>query len=455
MGNTINNGVITEFNNQQNEFTNFENFARLTSLETRTLSNISPDNTPVIDNQVYNYLPELLKKGCLAFDDERERDVFLTGALTTLSGCINTVKGVYRNDEVFTNLNCFIVAPPASGKGVLKYAKNICMPLHKKLQTLNSTASQGVPGNSKVKGLFVAGNSSSAAIIKHLNANQGSGIMLETEADTLNVANKQDWGNFSDMLRKAFHHEFITYSRVSNDAIEVDMPKLSIALSGTPNQIRNLIYSPEDGFFSRFMYYVYETETVWKSIVPNSVITNWTTYFENIANEVFVGINFINSINRRVIMTNLQMNRFDKYFGYQLARLTAEYNDDIKGSVLRFGLICFRIAMVLTALRAIESKSEESELVCSDEDFETAILLTDIYITHSVTMLKALPKVNKQPSRQLTLLSALPNKFKRKQAILIGETKGFQARTVDKYLSDLKLIHKIAESKEYGFYEKV
>lgn len=439
---------------KQINFAGFANFARLASLETRTLSNISPDNTPFIDNQVYDHLPELLKKGCRAFDDNRERDVFLTGALTTLSGCLNSVKGVYRNDEVYTNLNCFIVAPPASGKSALRYAKDICMPLHKKLQTQNSSNSSDVPGNSKIRGLFVAGNSSSAAIIKHLDANQGSGIMVETEADTLNVANKQDWGNFSDMLRKAFHHEVISYSRVSNDTIEIEKPKLSIALSGTPNQIKNLIQSPEDGFFSRFIYYVYNTEPVWKSIMSNTIVTNRTEYFNNLANELLEGINVSNSICRNVSLTKPQMEIFDEYFEHQLTRFITEFNEEIRSSIIRFGLICYRIAMILTALRAIESKSDSVELACTDKDFETAIILTDVYMTHSAIMLTGLPKVNKQPSKQMTLFSALPQQFKRVDAVLKGQDLGFSSRAVDKYLKELKLMKKLIQCADYGSYEK-
>jgi hypothetical protein len=46
-------------------------------------------------------MPEILQHGAMAFTDERERDVFLTGALAILSGCLPGVKGVYAGNEVF------------------------------------------------------------------------------------------------------------------------------------------------------------------------------------------------------------------------------------------------------------------------------------------------------------------------------------------------------------------
>jgi hypothetical protein len=50
-------------------------------------------------------------------------------------------------------------------------------------------------------------------MIEHLKANDGQGIICETEADTMSVAKKQDWGDYSTILRAAFHHETFSTTR--------------------------------------------------------------------------------------------------------------------------------------------------------------------------------------------------------------------------------------------------
>jgi hypothetical protein len=75
-------------------------------------------------------MPEILQHGAMAFTDERERDVFLTGALAILSGCLPGVKGVYAGNEVFPNVFSFAIAPAASGKGALKFAKMLADEYH-------------------------------------------------------------------------------------------------------------------------------------------------------------------------------------------------------------------------------------------------------------------------------------------------------------------------------------
>lgn len=60
-------------------------------------------------------------------------------------------------------------------------------------------------------------------------------MIWEHEADTLADTLSKEWGNFSDALRKAFHHEYISYQRkTNNEHFEIENPNLCLALSGTP-----------------------------------------------------------------------------------------------------------------------------------------------------------------------------------------------------------------------------
>ena len=78
--------------------------------------------TPTIPDEVFEALPNIIKEGARAFTDKRKRDVFFTGAISILSGCLPNVTGVYFQERVFPHLYTFIIARAASGKGVLKNA---------------------------------------------------------------------------------------------------------------------------------------------------------------------------------------------------------------------------------------------------------------------------------------------------------------------------------------------
>jgi len=66
-----------------------------------------------------------------------------------------------------------------------------------------------LPPPPKQKLLFIPANNSASSFINTLAENDEMGILSSTEADTLANSLTQDWGNFSDILRCAFHHESV------------------------------------------------------------------------------------------------------------------------------------------------------------------------------------------------------------------------------------------------------
>src|SRR5690606_32372956 len=107
---------------------------------------------------------------------------------------------------------------------------------------------------------------------------------------------KQDWGSYSDLLRKAFHHEQVSYSRkTGKEWIEIKKPRLSVALAGTPGQVEGLIRSAEDGLFSRFLFYTFKSDVVWIDAGPTIGGVNLSRHFEYLSEKVFSFVEFLNS----------------------------------------------------------------------------------------------------------------------------------------------------------------
>ena len=77
---------------------------------------------------------------------------------------------------------------------------------------------------------------------------------------------------YSDVMRKSFHNESISYLRkTNNEYVEVLESQLSALLSGTPGQVRRLIPDPENGLFSRFMYYHLPMKPDWNDVFADSL----------------------------------------------------------------------------------------------------------------------------------------------------------------------------------------
>ncbi len=346
--------------------------------------------TPIIPKEVYDKLPLLLRKGADAFDIEREKDIYLTGTITLLSGCFPNVQGIYDGKEVYCNLNCFVIAPAASGKGVLNLSRELVQRIHDSIKETfeaNETIEDVITSQNSPMTLFIPADSSSAAVKRTLNKNCGVGIICETEAETLTSTFKQDWGGYTNIVLKAFQHEPISYARAGDDEGvklgEINCPKLSVCLSGTPNQVLSLIKSTEDGLFSRFIFYNfrYNKKPDFKNVFKTTGVTNLTEHFKTISEEV---LQISNDVKTKTLVTvkftDKQITQYQPHFNKKLGYVHNLFGEESISTVIRLGLITFRTAMLLTLLRRVEKGELTEDIECEDVDFEISLKLSEIYL---------------------------------------------------------------------------
>ena len=437
--------------------------------------------SPYLPDKIFENLPSLLKQGCDAFEEKRERDVFLTGALSVLGGCLFKVSGTYDRATNFPNLYSFIIAPAASGKGALKYAKILGDAYHRQLLEQSREAHDEYelsfisyqqemlnykkkrrpnapehPEKPPFQVLYIPANSSSAMVIKHLKDSNGTGIICETEADTLGNVLKQDWGGYSDLLRKAFHFEKVSYSRKGNEEfIEIDQPKLAVALSGTPNQILNLIPSAEDGLFSRFLFYLFAVKAKWRDVSPNNNSINLDVHFESLSQEVLEMIHFLEANPTEVHLQSEQWQDMNQTFAQLLSESNTLVHEEANSVIKRMGVILFRIILIFTGIRKYEQKNTDTKVYCTDTDFIAAIQMVEVYREHSLMLFELLPKVKKSrfndlPNHKRVFYKQLPGDFLRKDAVIIGADLNLSPRSVDRYLKaflEAAFLEKRAEGK--------
>jgi hypothetical protein len=447
--------------------------ARQTAISAKDDNDYNEDSSPMIPEYIYKALPKTLRDACNVFSG-RKRDVFLTSALSVISGGLHNVYGLYDKEKVFPNLYSFVVAPPASGKGSMKFAKQLGDCYHdllfsesrdelkeykkakrlfslklKKAKTDEQIEALIEPEEPKTSMYFIPADTSSSMMIKHLEDNDGMGCICETEADTLTTTLKQDWGSYSDVLRKGFHAEIISKSRMTDlDYSEIKEPKFSVAITGKPNQMDTLITSIEDGLFSRIMFYSFISEPVWKKTYTSSLSKSKKVIFEEYSADLCD--KFKSEAPRRFMMTEEQGAKLDNFFSDAHKQNIALYSQSASGTTFRLGLMCFKIAMVLSAIR-----SDEKEIICNDEDFNSAFKLTgEVYMPHAMSMLS---KVGKQETNlnHIKLLTWIKTKekFSRAEALVKAKELGIKDRTLSDILRrfiESNLIKKIS----HGLYTK-
>ena len=296
-------------------------------------------------------------------------------------------------------------------------------------------------------------------MMKMLNDNDGRGIICETEADTMSGTNKQDWGNYSPIMRGAFQNEKISAARkTNNEVIEVECPQLAITMSGTPSQVPKLISSAEDGLFSRFIFYAFKNEIIWRDPSPRPGGIIYNDHFEELSKYVLEMFDFLESSPTNILLTREQWDKLNNAFTDKLRNVVIFTGEDAASIVYRLGLILFRICMIFTALRKFENGDCSKDVVCTDDDFQAALTISDIYLQHSLLMFNNLeeqsdPILYKMPNNKKKLYAQLPQNFQRKEAVVIGTKLGLSERSVDDFLNNS--VPTLLEKPKTGHYRKV
>ncbi|MBR5910992.1 MAG: DUF3987 domain-containing protein [Bacteroidales bacterium] len=428
--------------------------------QTPTVDMEEVEEMPTFSQEVQHLLPDWLAQIISKAQSPEDGDLLLLGSLTVISACLPNIYGNYAGREVFPNLFLFVTAQASAGKGRLTLCRHLVQPIHDSLKQLYAAEMEEYkrlqnehvidkkntpqPQEPPIRTLLIPANSSATSVYQMLYDNKGVGLMFETEGDTLANTFKSDYGNFSDGFRKAFHHEMISYTRRKDrEFVELPKPRLSALLSGTPRQIQSLIPDTENGLFSRFIFYYMNVRLEWNDVFADSEET-LDTFFIQSGYQFFELYKALQSCQlMRFALTDNQRQEFNAFF----AEVQQDYADmfglDIVASVRRLGLITFRIAMVLSALRIMEGNEIAHLLFCEDTDFQIALTMAKVLLQHTSKVYQTLivggaaSSAGDRMSNKEKLFNALPPNFNRQTYLSAARTLNIPDRTAEKMVDSL------------------
>ena len=462
-------------------------------------------------------LPAFLAPIYEVHDNSVDRDKMLLGALNIISGlmggangtadCHCGIYGLYDARRVYAPLYNIVYGAAGSSKGEIAFCKRIAAPVkqemrrqyeYEKQQYEQQMAQYEAQGKGKAKAdrgeapkeppyrdPFVPGNSSSSAVYRAMDANGGWGMMFETEADTVSAMIASDYGNYSDLMRKAHHHEPISMNRVTDRIhIDIDEPKLSVFLTCTPGQLSALFTASsfENGLGSRILFYeMPEEKATFHDVFARKDEPLEETYRR--MGDAFLPL--YHELRERkdsplqFVMSSAQQQQFLAAFGSMLHEQNGMLGSGITAFIYRLALEGFRYAMVLTALRRLSEwtaipvtqkeggifRPDERALVCDDRDFRSAMTIVGSLVNHTTRVYAVLAKENDNPFAKIGVsLSAeeqrvyrsLPEtEFKTSDFKAVAQRVDIPLRSAERMLSKFCNVYRIISPVRYGFYRKV
>lgn len=450
--------------------------------------------------------PEFLQRIIKAGGNMIQHDIMLLGALTALGACMSRyVRCLYGGKYHHPSLQCFVVAPSASGKGILSYIRLLVEPIHDEIRTEVATqmkaykkekAAYDAMGKERSKMeapqmppnrmFLISGNNTGTGILQNIMDSDGTGLICEAEADTLSTAIGSDHGHWSDTLRKAFDHDRLSYNRRTDQEYrEVKKSYLSVLISGTPSQVQTFIPTAEDGSYSRQMYYYMCGISKWISqFMDNGV--DWEEIFTAMGLEWKGKLSEIKAHGIHTLqLTDEQKEEFDTVFSGLFERSSVANGREMYSFVARLAVNLCRIMSEVAVLRALESphpydfKTSSTspftpdkeipadnckdgiitrwDVSISQEDFHAVLSLTEALYCHATHILSFLPSTevsHRCNADRDYLFQKLGNEFTRTQLLEEAVAMGIKENTALTWLKRLTKYGKLVSVDGKGSYAR-
>ncbi len=439
---------------------------------------------PVFPEGIYDNLPGLLRKVTELMVTPQERSLVLIGSIATLSSALLPMYTIYFGKTIYPNMYLFVPGPAGAGKGKLDFCFKLVKPIHKeKLERWNIAKDEykkeyarykrqkkgdniDPPEKPLIQLLRIPANSSATSFAQAM-AENGNLLLFETEGDTVVNTFNSDFGNYSDSFRKAFAHESFGYLRRGDDGEEreVENPRLSTVLSGTPEQVKSLIHDAENGLLSRFMFFCINSTPKWLDGFDSYGSENPLKETFDAFGQEFTAFTKVLEQTPRIYFSHTiaQTGQFNEFFAAEKERMQEFNGDRYSASSHRLAWCFLRVAMVLTALRMMDSGRITDKVECSDVDFETTLQIIKVISIHNDYIFNVLDKERPDgiavadsysSATRKAIISSLPGYFKTDDMKEVAKSIGKSLRTVRRQVARAIEAGEILQVK-HGEYKKI
>jgi hypothetical protein len=442
-------------------------------------------------------LEEILKAGT----SPAQRDVLLLGALTVLgAGMGRNVRSSYGGKMVSPSLQTFVVALPAAGKGILSLVRLLAEPIHDEIRQAVTESMKSyrrekaaydamgkergkaeIPEMPLNKMFLISGNNTGTGILQNIIDSDGTGLICESEADTISAAIGSEYGHWSDTMRKAFDHDRLSYNRrTDREYREVKRSYLSVLLSGTPAQVKPLIPTAENGLFSRQLFYYMPAIHKWQNQFDRQD-TDLETVFTGLGMQWREQLKRITAGGLFTLrLTPEQKELFNNLFANLFIRSHLANGSEMASSVARLAINICRIMQVVAMLRVLESDDiarsphltpdkdisgdnlkdgiiTRWDMTILPADFNSVLELTESLYRHATHILSFLPgtEISRRSNADRdALLQSMEREFTRSAFLMQAEATGIKPGTASTWLKRL-VKHGMIESVDgKGTYRK-
>ena len=386
------------------------------------------------------------------------------GVLTAASAILPSVQFKDREHrDTRCNLYYACIANAGSNKSRVGNLDKLILPIHNEIKKQEDALRSTIPKNETPpprRNVLISGNITRARVIEHLCANNDVPlIVVDTEMDSIVTSMRADYGGFRAELRKAYHGEFISSSKITGDLLhEAHDPHMSILVTGTYDQCVNYLRPLGDGFASRHLFDVNLSQTVFKpysngsQLNPSLQLELWASHF----------LRMWEYFNKRDVLVTFEEGQYQILNEFAIKEEQSIHqglDSNSKDFLYRHVLMQLKLASTLTAMEAYFNNDSSNVLRCGDDNFEFAYRIMTNSYSHAQDLYGVLPTekeavVALNDSARM-VVNGVADVFTAKNAYDVGKSIGLAPRTVRDILSKLRTLKLIERTVSKSDYKKL
>ncbi len=408
------------------------------------------DDLQITSHINHENLPKFMQELLSVAKTTEQKDMLLMSSLTTLSTVMNSIYFRYgtTGKRYYPELMTFIMAGAAAGKGIAELSRRL-------VEKVDAETP-----------LIIAGDSTYPAFYEQLLEQDGCGLLFETEGSVITDIWKSGAMSYNTALRKAAEHEPLSKNRVRDGQTEIVCPKVGMMLTGTFSQFKALVPSVENGFFSRLMTIVIREHQDFDGSVfqPTEEGIQVEAMLNRLSQQVKLLHEGLEGQEIEFRLTSEQASLLGNVMEKEYKEYVRNLGDGFHATVVRNGINVMRIAAILSALRRESERESETEresvLVCSKEDFETAMVIGTKMLLHAADAYNQITEGNQEavPSikgsyQKDTFFVSLPQAFSTGECISLASRMGASEKTARRWI-DHWIETGVLVKEKHGVFEK-
>lgn len=394
-------------------------------------------NIRFLTDRFHEKLPSYFKMFLDMFETGEEKELMLVCLIVLCSSLFNNVESVYDSSRLYPNLFAFITGRAASGKGRMKYVVKLIE------EYFNLEKDEKKPH----KRFIISANNTKTGLMLNLRENKGRGLIFDTEADTLAASNKSEHGDFSELIRKGYHNEYIDNNRVDESKVfNIPCPKFGLLISGTAMQRVKIIPNVEDGLLSRFIFWSTNSDTKFKDVYENEISLDELVKTQSIKLE-----SYLNQLYSFSLITCEVDKEVKKSFTFHFKEIEKfKITEDGHSSILnRMASTCHKIIVIFSVMRHLCKEKLSDKIVVNMEDYLIAKDITDVLLENSLLYFNSFEVYD----NKMKLLRILPKTFKASDFKKYSNEMTCSEKTIKRYVEQLIKENKIIKEQR-GLYVK-